>query len=258
MRKLATIFWCRKLWIFLLVHSILQIQHIMWRDWPHPACGCYNVKVTVKHKQALDCCLVWLQRPHICIVNNSTLLQKVYFCQLWGTNAANAANVKIVIIVDSNILARFYFCSWSGFRRWCLKIWFFVKWGPTFLPDMQIPTLTERKASKSSSVPSFLHFLPSFTTASISLFKLMPCRGSSSVIFKYNENKSSQDLLAWSRRNSSCSRSLLVSGTGRSFGGRPRPVGVMKTVSIRHKFSSSENIIKSTDHEHMWAWERMD
>ena len=105
MRKLATIFWCRKLQIFLLVHSILQIQHIIWRDWPHPACGCY--KVTVKHKEALDCCLVWLQRPHICIVNNSTLLQKVYFCQLWGTNAANAANVKIIILVDSNILARF-------------------------------------------------------------------------------------------------------------------------------------------------------
>ena len=53
------------------------------------------------------------------------------------------------------------FSSWSGFRRWCLKTWFFVKWGRTFLPAIQIPTLTERKALKICTTilafSSFLH-----------------------------------------------------------------------------------------------------
>ena len=100
----------------------------------------------------------------------------------------------------------------------------------------------------------FLHFCPSFTTASISDFKLSPCRGSPSVILVYKNNKSSQDLLSWRPRYPSCSSSLLVSGRGISFDGRPRPVGVLKTAYIQWKFSSSANRIKWTNLVHRWAW----
>ena len=164
---------------------------------------------------------------------------------MWGQDKSQKS------YIPPSLLAHRTLCCIS---RWCLKIWCLSKWGPTFLPAMQIPALTERKAWKSAADPCFLHFCPSFTTASISDFKRSPCRGSPSVILVYKDNKSSQDLLSWRPRYPSCSSSLLVSGRGISFDGRPRPVGVLKTAYIQWKFSSSANRIKWTNLVHRWAW----
>ena len=71
------------------------------------ASGCYNVKVVVKHR-LYTFVLSGFALSYIGIVQfvgNDTLLQEVYFCQVWARDAADTANVEIFIIINSNILA---------------------------------------------------------------------------------------------------------------------------------------------------------